>query len=252
MGDPEQEEPHEPGDGFVRLASAETIDRVQAELRASLPRPDIPPMANVRLLRELLLGEGAERLVQVRDTTYRVPPLGYLDGLTLTRLAQDLDHHLTAERVLDHMRALRAVYVTLAAQFKRVVFPLTRKRWRAADEPFVDLTAQEFREMVIWLLGDGNEVPVPPPTPRPDAVYKAYDAASTLLGYLTTVGHLPGWTIPPGLPTSWRHYCAVRDYLIRTEASQQMSAYLSSVMPQVTDKDLRTRFVEDIRRRGGG
>ena len=253
MGDPEQQrEAQDPGngDGFVRLASRETVEAIQRELRAQMPKPVIPPMANIALVRELMLG-GGERRVQVGATTYRVPPLGYFDGLELTRLAQDLDRALDAGRLLDRLADLRAIYRTLATLFTRLILPTDRPGWREDEDPFVRLTAGDFRELTMWLLEDGNENPVPPAIPRPDTEYKAYDASVMLIGYLTTVGHLPGWLATSGpYPASWRHYCAVREYLIRRDAQQQMATYMAGIMPQVADKDVRTRYFDDMQRRG--
>ena len=245
------EEAADPG-GYVRLPSQADKEAGQAYLRSLLPAPAaIPPMANIALLRELILQDGGTRAVTISGTAYPVPPLTYLHGLDLTRCLQDLQRLLSGDQVLDRLPALRDTYRSLATLFRAVTRHPRGRAWQPEEDPFEDLTAGEFSATAAILIEAGNECPIPPAVPTPDAKYRPYDAMDFLLTYLLTVGHLPGWTVPPGLPASWRHYCFVRDYLTRRTATAQIEHFMAYVMPQVTDADVRKSYLEDLHRRTG-
>lgn len=144
--------------GHLRPTSREQIRKA-----ASVYRERLPDQRETKILNsDLIIGALAvDSILSYRSIRYRVPPVGYKDGLRLQKLYRRSEEIARAARSEKHPAGvdddvteadLSELYGEMAALFHSLVRPTTifqRVFWRWLPNPFANVTEAD----VIKLMG---------------------------------------------------------------------------------------------------
>lgn len=163
-------------DGFVRPLTAEQT-RIPREVLDQVLGPSAsPPLAN----QELLAALGATEILLFRGRRYRVPPVGFLDGLELGEAFERFNQIANADAGdgVELLTKLRDAFDHLISIMVRLAVPMDppaerakggwfsrfrRKEAPSEPHPFSFASAREVADLAafFWARRDGSTVQSP-------------------------------------------------------------------------------------------
>jgi hypothetical protein len=202
------------GDGFVRPLTPQQIAAGQVAMAQAFTKPEPPPLRNATFAASL----HQPILIDYAGVIYRVPALGFVDGMRLyamarvfaelrqkARLDQGAVGEVDDER--DDARSLyRAVAVELVRWLRRIVRPhRLRDRIRVLREGHgvLQMDATALQMLLDHLLGLPDEIARRVPALKAGEALPPIDCLDDLGQF---AAHLPAWIGKDGYPLSWRHF----------------------------------------------